>query len=1143
MRIVLQHPELSATEGKGGRYMHRKRISTVMAWVLALTIITGQGSLTFAAEEISASQEEFSSGDLMDSATETLQETESEISENDIDLFTDETESETFSAGDASTSLQIGEQEISTSGTYTVTYNTIYNFKPAETGIYKFDFGENAFEIGGAENDPYSSINGSKSHVFKALAGNTYAIKVQQISEEEEDSEETLNTGITTSISVSKLPGISSVTINSEVPEICEIAKEGVAGNYNFLNNLDYTLTLDDGTTLDRDNSDDYGSLWFTYTDINGQKIDYDDIQLGGEYGYRFFCDVDSSVMSPVYKYKAVSFKQKAEENVAVYDQSSESLSVTLGSPYKDWTSFYNYSFVYNCQNDFEGKVENFAGKYKQIDICVDTGSGMYNSYATNADVTYQFERGKSYYIKVMADHELSGDELVFTFAGKSVATEATIEDITVKNPEDIPQFYTEYLSYLFENNNMLAHFLGKIVFNVRFSDGTIQEVTGFGNDYLEGYGRLWLKPIGVYQDDQYNITPGNYDFSVYFDEDRDKEYKIGNYAVNSIVDGNILKGQLGNNIFAEGNSRTKHFYLENESNSVKVYTFEFEGVDDNADEFDEGMLRLSGGNINYLYKWAEDSPVSVLIEPGEKSYFEYWGTGTGVRIAEQSLTINSIQLTTPQLIKDANKLFSLDSLRFTMKYTTGTDEEEADLCVDPYDNIYELKVDVRVEGCEGELKDYPSGKYKVYCKIPQISDAEYEAGELEILSYEDVFKPYYSVGTIAHFSDAKRYNDEKCIGFNISENGRYRIKTVPEENYSAVHLYDLDGYAYFPENSMELKSGLLMVSTYYDSDLVTDVTVIRIKSIDDLKELYNDCVTLDSVTYETASWNTLKDVMNKVNEYIKAGKFDDTGIENWWNQLNTAKENLQLLPKPNPNPYPYYPDPVPTVTPTPTATPIPTVTPTPFPTPTEEPKPVDEQKPEISTAKAAGNKVHAQLKGEIENAEGYDFVLCASKSDFKAGKYLDTRKNLTEPEVYFNYVSKGTYYVYCHAWNKVDGKKVFSKWSAPNKVKVAATTVSAPKITSVKIKGRTITIKLSRDKTAEGVDLILGKATSNDQYGKRPVNYGKQVKKNRKGTTITFTNVPKGTYYVGAHAFNHSATDKSKVFSEWSNIRKIVVE
>lgn len=137
-----------------------------MAWVLALTIITGQGSLTFAAEEISASQEEFSSGDLMDSATETLQETESEISENDIDLFTDETEAETFSAGDASTSLQIGEQEISTSGTYTVTYNTIYNFKPAETGIYKFDFGENAFEIGGAENDPYSSINGSKSGII-----------------------------------------------------------------------------------------------------------------------------------------------------------------------------------------------------------------------------------------------------------------------------------------------------------------------------------------------------------------------------------------------------------------------------------------------------------------------------------------------------------------------------------------------------------------------------------------------------------------------------------------------------------------------------------------------------------------------------------------------------------------------------------------------------------------------------------------------------------------------------------------------------------------------------------------------------------------------------------------------------------------
>lgn len=198
---------------------------------------------------------------------------------------------------------------------------------------------------------------------------------------------------------------------------------------------------------------------------------------------------------------------------------------------------------------------------------------------------------------------------------------------------------------------------------------------------------------------------------------------------------------------------------------------------------------------------------------------------------------------------------------------------------------------------------------------------------------------------------------------------------------------------------------------------------------------------------------------------------------------------------------------------------------------------------PVIKTVKVSGNQAEVYLTGICEKADGYDFVIGKNADCITSRKYIDIRKNITETKAKFSYVQQGTYYAFCHAWKKVDGKKVFSAWSQPYKFKVTAVTVKEPVITSVTVKGRTVTVKIKNSKSALGTDTILGKELYKDQYGKRPVNYGKLVAKNKTTSTITFKNVPKGTYYVGTHAFNRSTANKGKVFSKWSNIKKIVVK
>ena len=199
---------------------------------------------------------------------------------------------------------------------------------------------------------------------------------------------------------------------------------------------------------------------------------------------------------------------------------------------------------------------------------------------------------------------------------------------------------------------------------------------------------------------------------------------------------------------------------------------------------------------------------------------------------------------------------------------------------------------------------------------------------------------------------------------------------------------------------------------------------------------------------------------------------------------------------------------------------------------------------PVISGVKVVGNKATVILSGEADGASGYDYVI--SKANNTTTDRVDITKNQVKTTGDFSYVQQGTYYAYCHAWKRnAEGKKVFSGWSNIYPFSVSAITPSQPVITSVKASGSTVTVTYTKADNADGYDVVLGTSTKKINGEVRPVEYGTLVKKNVKGNvvTATFKNVKKGTYYAGLHAFNKTSEDGTKVFSQWSNAKKVTVK
>lgn len=109
----------------------------------------------------------------------------------------------------------------------------------------------------------------------------------------------------------------------------------------------------------------------------------------------------------------------------------------------------------------------------------------------------------------------------------------------------------------------------------------------------------------------------------------------------------------------------------------------------------------------------------------------------------------------------------------------------------------------------------------------------------------------------------------------------------------------------------------------------------------------------------------------------------------------------------------------------------------------------------------------------------------------------------------------------------------------------VTSITPEQPGITNVERKGNTVKVTYTKSANATGYDVVLGTQMRKVNGEMRPIAYGNLVAKVYNGdkVTATFTNVPKGTYYVGLHAYNRTSETGKKVFSRWSNAKKVVVK
>ena len=204
---------------------------------------------------------------------------------------------------------------------------------------------------------------------------------------------------------------------------------------------------------------------------------------------------------------------------------------------------------------------------------------------------------------------------------------------------------------------------------------------------------------------------------------------------------------------------------------------------------------------------------------------------------------------------------------------------------------------------------------------------------------------------------------------------------------------------------------------------------------------------------------------------------------------------------------------------------------------------------PVISGVKVEGNYATVILENnEADGARGYDYVISTDPNCTENKNYNDVIKNQLNKDATFQYVQQGVYYAFCHSWvrNPETNEKIFSDWSNAGRFEVHAETPAQPKITSVKSKNGTVTVTYTACEGATGYDVVLGKEVKKigDSGEKRPVNYGTLVKKNISGNKVTavFKNVPEGTYYAGLHAYNRSRVDGKKVFSPWSEAKKVTV-
>lgn len=621
--------------------------------------------------------------------------------------------------------------------------------------------------------------------------------------------------------------------------------------------------------------------------------------------------------------------------------------------------------------------------------------------FSGDTDMAYRMSlnKGETLYITAFC----AGD---FTI---KVKPQLTVSGIELENPEVLPPLYLEFLQPSRSYSELMDLYLEDAVFKLKLSDGSSVE-TRLG-ETLHEYGKLISGTIGNYNEssDSYDLSEGPCNFWVYRYIDDIEEpglYSIGAFNVKSLKNaGDEISGlsdhDSGKSYYFPESEKIKPFYLENTSDKLQIFNLEFS---DHSSENDYPIIAVTSDSEGwstqelYMTYTPNGCGISVTLKPHAKMYLAYSGTATSAE-----LTINQIQIksvlpasnTPQQLIKDT-EAFGIYDLKFNVTLDVNGEEEVIQLSPS-IPGEYNLLLDISFDPEKTPLDKLPIGKYNVTTRISQLDEQkEFSSGTVEILSYKDLFSSPVPTGTTVVPDSTRTYNGQQCTGFKISEYDYYMIDVTYKDNIPdddcSFFAASVDHYGEMSSDTNSdayLDKGLLMVFTTGASK----VSVLP-ASAETLKKLYKECRKLKASDYTEKSWEKFSSVLAEVRRLLIE---IDTGSDSY--TYETA-QYIKLLKESRNNLIVKTPD-----------------------------------VPEIKKMTRSGNKIAIQLSKSVQNAEGYDFVLIAHKKDLTEKKYLYIRKNQSSPATVFRHLKKGTYYVSCHAWRKINSKKVFSNWSSVQKI------------------------------------------------------------------------------------------------------------
>ena len=194
-----------------------------------------------------------------------------------------------------------------------------------------------------------------------------------------------------------------------------------------------------------------------------------------------------------------------------------------------------------------------------------------------------------------------------------------------------------------------------------------------------------------------------------------------------------------------------------------------------------------------------------------------------------------------------------------------------------------------------------------------------------------------------------------------------------------------------------------------------------------------------------------------------------------------------------------------------------------------------------ISSHSIDRNKLTVKLSKGCTGAQGYDFVISKKSNMLQTGKFSKTVSSTGKPQASFRYLAKGTWYVAARSWVlDAQGNKVYGSWTKIKKIKITVVTPQQPKIKDITVKENTVTVTYTKCKNATGYEILLGNKYKTSAGEKYPVKKYLKRTEGKNTVTVTFTNVKKGTWYVTVRSWNKTSKNKSRVYSPYSDIKKI---